>query len=119
MNSSKCNNLQLLIKGNFTHTHTILSKQIYLCRTGSPLQNKDSLTFLELLRHRKSLKEQRNTIKGKLKTTTQSTNSYTGGEKFSSMFSNAMGQILGRRVITCGQNSSFHHHYVACKQIFA
>lgn len=65
------------------------------------------------------MKEQRNTMKGKLKTAIQSTNSYTGEEKFSNIFSNAIGQIFGRRAITCGQNGSFHHRYVACKQIFA
>lgn len=49
----------------------------------------------------------------------QLTNSYTAGEKFSNKYSNAIGQIFGRDVITRRQNCSFHHHYVAHKQIFA
>ena len=44
-------------------------------------------------------------MKGKLKTATQSTNSYTGGEKFTNIFSNAIGQIFGRRVITVGRTA--------------
>lgn len=91
------------------------ARLVVLCRRVWGLFN-----IFELLRcGKKTLKEQRNTMKGKLKTAIQSTKSYIGEEKSSNIFSNAIGQIFGRRPITCGQNSSFHHHYVACKQIFA
>jgi len=109
----------------FTDAHQKQFQTPDINQTNLPLQDrqhfagehKDSLIFLELLRYRKNLKDQRSTMKGKLKRDTQSTNSYTGGEKFSNIFSNAVGQIFGRRVITRGQNSTYH--YAACKQIFA
>lgn len=87
INSSKCSNLQLLTKSN--------SNPPNINQANLPLQDwqhfaeehEESLIFLELLRYIKNLKEQRNTMKGKLKTASQSTNSYTGGEKKSQLYS--------------------------------
>lgn len=91
MNSSKCIRLQLLSKSNAT-LPSVLTKKFTLSRAVVLWEGReDSLILLELLKYmEKTLEEQRNTMKGKLKQVLRQKLLH----RWKNIFSNAIGKIF-------------------------